>query len=397
MKTLRSLFKHTRLLGKQGNNPVVLAGLLAALILVGYLLVSLSQGSNTTLYLVPPSGTVVQNNSFSVAIRLNTGGESVNAVQANLSYPADKLDFVSINDAGSAFGYIAENQGGDGSIRIARATTPGGPPASGDVLVSTVNFKAKVGSGIAAVDFAAGSGVARSNGDGVNILSGTTGGSYNFSPPPVTANPTPIPVTPKPVVTTPKPSAVTPKPVVVATPVPTAPPTATPDSSPAVAAPIASGPDVPPPAIPKTEASAAPGLQLQLGAYLQPLALGGLVLMLAGLVIFGIIRLEQSGAFNHTPVINGVSINEPPSPTTIYPDNYLPETPQVKPGQSLTLPPTQPGAWHTLPLNNAVMAAVVLLAVVAGVWVVHTGQAAIPSSTSPTPTPVCQLSNYTCP
>ena len=79
-----------------------------------------------TLYLSPASGSVSKGSILTVSIRENSGNEPVNSVQANLSYPANLLDFVSINSS-SAWGVVAQNSGGSGSVQIARGALPAGP------------------------------------------------------------------------------------------------------------------------------------------------------------------------------------------------------------------------------------------------------------------------------
>lgn len=135
-----------------------------------------------SLYLAPASSTVNQESYLSVAIRVNTGGDKVNAVQANLSYPADKLDYISTSSSGSAFDVEAESSGGGGSVKIARGKVG---TVTGDQLVATITFKAKLSSGSAIISFTAGSAVVRSS-DSKDILSGKSGGTYNFkaAPPP---------------------------------------------------------------------------------------------------------------------------------------------------------------------------------------------------------------------
>src|SRR3990170_3504831 len=75
-----------------------------------------------SLYLSPGSTNVYGGSTFSVSVRANTGGAKVNAVQANLTYPADKLDFLGVGTDGTSFEITAEGSGGSGSIRIGRGT-----------------------------------------------------------------------------------------------------------------------------------------------------------------------------------------------------------------------------------------------------------------------------------
>ncbi len=137
--------------------------------------------ASANLYLSPASGSVSKGSILTVNIRENSGSEPVNSVQANLSYPADSLDFVSIGSS-SAWGVVAQNSGGGGSVNIARGALP---PVSGDQLVASVRFKAKKDTGSASISFASGSEVDSSNSNS-NILSGTSGGTYTMRAPAAT-------------------------------------------------------------------------------------------------------------------------------------------------------------------------------------------------------------------
>ncbi len=131
-------------------------------------------------YLSPVSLTVNQNTNFSVEVLVNTGGDSVNAVQANLSYDAAKLEFVNISTTNSAFEIEAENTGGAGTISLGRGTLTA---KSGDLLIATITFKALLGSGSATLSFSSGTEALRVSDNAV--LTGTSaGGNYSFTTPP---------------------------------------------------------------------------------------------------------------------------------------------------------------------------------------------------------------------
>lgn len=163
---------------KRRFKPADLLAVIAVFGVIGTLMIGLGfVAPNTRLYLNPASKTVIQDTSFGVAVRVDTGGEEVNAVQANLTYPADRLEFVSIDPAGSAFEITAQSVGGNGSIKISRGTLT---PVTGDKLIATVNFKALSGDGSAEVVFASGSAVSRYS-DSTDVMNGTDGGTYSFS------------------------------------------------------------------------------------------------------------------------------------------------------------------------------------------------------------------------
>jgi hypothetical protein len=121
------------------------------------------QGSIT---LVPSSQVVANNATVTVDIYEDSLAQNVNAVQSDLTYPTDKLEYVSIDDTGSAFGVSAQKMGANGKVVIARGTIT---PVKGKQLVAKVTFKAIAASGDAAVSVANSSQILRSD-TNTNIL-----------------------------------------------------------------------------------------------------------------------------------------------------------------------------------------------------------------------------------
>ncbi len=125
-----------------------------------------------TMYLQP--GTIMATGSdFTVQIRVNTGGQNVNAVESDLTYPTGQLTFVSINAAWSAFDVDASSTGGSGSVSVTRGSTV---PHSGDLLVATLLFHV-VGTGAVNLVFQNSSALVESAGS-TDILTTKTNGSY---------------------------------------------------------------------------------------------------------------------------------------------------------------------------------------------------------------------------
>lgn len=143
------------------------------------------------LSLSASASSVVQGGTVTVYVYENSGSEPVNAVQANFTYPASSLQYDSISNS-SAFGVVAQNSGGSGSVSIARGTIS---PVTGQQLVASVTFTALASSGSAALAIAAGSEVVSSTPPN-NIVNGTSSGTSIALTAPVHA-PTPTP-TPKP-------------------------------------------------------------------------------------------------------------------------------------------------------------------------------------------------------
>jgi hypothetical protein len=132
------------------------------------------------LSLAPSSAQVARGSTLSVQIWADSADQPVNAVQINLSYPVDKLNFVSIDTANSAFGVAAQNTGGNGVIDIARGATD---PVSGRSLVATVKFTpltAAKGKSKAVISFTPGTVLVSSNTNG-NVLAATYNGSYSLN------------------------------------------------------------------------------------------------------------------------------------------------------------------------------------------------------------------------
>jgi hypothetical protein len=127
--------------------------------------------------LTPSTGQFSVNDQVVVAIRENSLSVAVNSIQANLTYPAGKLQFVSASTAGSPFTTTVQNTGGSGNVQLAVGLLGGS--VSGDQLVGTVTFKA-LASGTAQVDFTSDSGIA-DEATSSNVCQQKEGGLYVIS------------------------------------------------------------------------------------------------------------------------------------------------------------------------------------------------------------------------
>jgi hypothetical protein len=141
------------------------------------------------LSLSPSSQNVAAGSTLAVQVWEDSGIQSANAVQANMSYPIDKLNFVGIDTTNSAFGVEAQSSGGNGVINIARGSTS---PISGRQLVATVKFtclsaassstakhRASSSAATATVSFTDGT-VLLSDVSNSNILAATYSGTYSL-------------------------------------------------------------------------------------------------------------------------------------------------------------------------------------------------------------------------
>lgn len=148
----------------------------------------------------PSSGTYNPGSTVVVSVYVNSGGQSVNAVQADFTYSASRLEFQSINASGSAFAIDASSSGGGGSVSIARGNISAVSGSS--LLVAKVTFKVLSSTGAAAINFSSSSTVASSS-TNQDILGSTSGASYTVaspapSPKPSSPPPTTSPTSPAP-------------------------------------------------------------------------------------------------------------------------------------------------------------------------------------------------------
>lgn len=183
---------------KNDNQPKRVAGLLISrpffgrwqawltagtLGLVGlYVVFRVVTTSTSQLYLTPASSSVLNGSTMTVAVRMNSGADTVNAVQANLLYNAAQLQYISMDYIGSAFTLQAVSSGGAGSVKIARATSGGGEPTKGNQLVANVKFKVLTAGVSSTISFASSSVVIRST-DNANILTQSKPGVYRLVSP----------------------------------------------------------------------------------------------------------------------------------------------------------------------------------------------------------------------
>jgi hypothetical protein len=128
-----------------------------------------------TLYLTPSTSSVAKGDSVTISVRENSGSESVNAVQANFSYPASLLQYVSTSNS-SAFSIVAQTSAGSGSVKLARGALPA---VSGTQVVASVTFKALASSGTAALTFTKGSSVVSATSN-TNIMTNAAGTSVTL-------------------------------------------------------------------------------------------------------------------------------------------------------------------------------------------------------------------------
>lgn len=131
-----------------------------------------------TVYFNPSSQTYSVGSTFTIDVREDSATQTVNAVQANFSYPADKLSFVSADGSASGFTTQAQNTGGAGQVTLARGIIGS---LSGDQLVAKVTFKVDA-AGVANLSFINGTSLVSSttNQSILSSLSATGIGAYTL-------------------------------------------------------------------------------------------------------------------------------------------------------------------------------------------------------------------------
>jgi hypothetical protein len=131
-----------------------------------------------SLWLSPTSGTYGKNAMVKVNVGVDTAGEAINAVQANINYPADKLQFSSVSTSGSALTIFAEKTGGGGVVRIAGGIPS--PGITGSKFIAVVYFKVLADSGTATLTFTGDSSVLK-NSDNSEALSARGSSTFTLS------------------------------------------------------------------------------------------------------------------------------------------------------------------------------------------------------------------------
>lgn len=130
------------------------------------------------LSLSPSSARVAVGQTISVGVWVTVPNASqyTNAVQANVSYPVDLFDFVSVDATNSPFTVEAQSVGGNGSVMIGRGSYT---QLTGSQYLATINLKAKAPARSANISFTSGSQVI----DAVsfqNILASTSGAKFSI-------------------------------------------------------------------------------------------------------------------------------------------------------------------------------------------------------------------------
>lgn len=143
---------------------------------------SFSFAQAATLFLAPSSGAYNVGSTFSILVRVNTSGASINAAEGVLTFNPNELSVVSLSKSGTIFNlWVQEPEFSNalGTVNFGGIIfNPGFTGASGTIL--TINLKAKAVSA-AQVTFSSGAALAN-DGLGTNVLSALNGGTYTLRP-----------------------------------------------------------------------------------------------------------------------------------------------------------------------------------------------------------------------
>jgi len=136
---------------------------------------------SASLYLSPPSGTYTVGSTFSIKVKVNSGGEAINAAEGTLIFNPNELRVNSLSKSGSIFTLWTTEptfSNSSGNIVFGGGTPSSFTGTSGTII--TISFKGKA-SASAQVKFSSGS-VLAADGKGTNILDNMNGGVYTLKP-----------------------------------------------------------------------------------------------------------------------------------------------------------------------------------------------------------------------
>lgn len=142
-------------------------------------LVNEVNAASSSLYLSPPSGTYEVGSIFSVKVKVDSGGESINAAEGTLIFNPVELNITKISTSNSIFSLWTTNptfSNSTGNIVFGGGTSSNFTGTSGTVV--TITFKAKA-SASAQVSFSSGW-ILAADGKGTNILGNMNGGVYTL-------------------------------------------------------------------------------------------------------------------------------------------------------------------------------------------------------------------------
>jgi len=128
------------------------------------------------MWVVTQPKEVVNGQTATAEIWIDAGSQQVNAAQANLKYPTDRLQYEGVDSSKSDFGIDAEATHSGGKIQVVRGTIN---PVSGKHLLTKVTFKAQA-HGSAKIELTDQSAIVSSTSN-KNVLSGRAAGEFDVT------------------------------------------------------------------------------------------------------------------------------------------------------------------------------------------------------------------------
>jgi len=159
-------------------------GAVILVLVVFFETIPISNAASTSLYLSPSKGSFTVGSTFTVSIYLNSEGNEINVVEADLNFSPDKIQ-VTAPTTGSSF--VSEwltppsYSNTQGTISFRGGILGGINTSSG--LVSSITFRT-ISPGTAEIKFSETSKVLLNDGKGTNILTKAFNGEYNIVIPP---------------------------------------------------------------------------------------------------------------------------------------------------------------------------------------------------------------------
>lgn len=151
-------------------------------VFLSFILAGQISAQGASLFLSPLSGNYLIGSTFQVSVKVNAGGQLINAADGILVFDTNRLEVISVSKANSFFNlWVQEptfsNSGGTISFAGGKSS-PGYIGSSGHIF--TIVFKAKT-LGEANVSFSSGS-VLADDGMGTNVLATLSSGTYTIQP-----------------------------------------------------------------------------------------------------------------------------------------------------------------------------------------------------------------------
>jgi hypothetical protein len=133
------MFTRGRFIRRPARNckRIFCVAVLAAAGLAG-LVTPVAASATASLYLTPSTGSPSVGDELDVQIRVNTGAQLTNAVQANFTYPSSQVSVVGFDNSNTSFPVVAQQQASNGLIQVAGGAFT---PVSGDANLTTIRFQ----------------------------------------------------------------------------------------------------------------------------------------------------------------------------------------------------------------------------------------------------------------